>query len=102
MIVVSANGNRIQIGIVEYFAIVVNSLAAAVFFDRFIGAFGYNIAEVFDFGMLRAHVGGNVCAVSYVSATDYGNFYFVFHSLVLLCVILLTKDKFILNFSGHI
>ena len=45
-VVVGANGNDINIIMTEKLLVIINSLAAAVGFDCFVGTLGDNIAEI--------------------------------------------------------
>ena len=86
VVVVGADRNGVKLGVIENFAVVVNSLSAAVGFNSLVGSFGDNIAEIFYLAVLRRHICRNVCAVCDITAAYDCNSYLVFHSFVLLCI----------------
>ena len=76
-IVVCAYGNRVKLGVVKNFVVVVNRRTASVFFYSFIRAVMQYIAEILDFGVVRCHVCGNVRRICDISASDNCNCDFI-------------------------
>ena len=71
-----ADGDRLDLGIVQDLVIIIHGFAAAVFFHGGVGAFGDDVAEPLDLHVGVFHVRRDVGAVGDGAAADDGNFQF--------------------------
>ena len=76
-IIVCADGNSVNIFIIEKLVIVIHSPAAAVFFHGGIGALRNYIAEGNYLSVLTFEISRYMRGIRYVSASDDCNSYFV-------------------------
>ena len=70
-----ADGNGGDFGISKDGMVILNSNAAAVFFDSSLSSFGNDIAEIFNLRVGAIHIGRNMCGISDSTASDNANFY---------------------------
>ena len=81
-----ADGNGLDLGIVQRHMIIGDGGAAAIGFHGLFGALRNNIAEILDLRLRILHISGNMRRVCNGTATDDGNLHFNSPSALLIVV----------------